>query len=378
VSARRPLAIYAITRHGVEIARRLLAGLPEADLYVSEKLRAAAPAAAKTLPLPMGPLLAETFAGYDCHLFVISVGAVVRMVAPLLKNKKVDPAVLCIDDAGRFTICVLSGHVGRGNAFAERVAAVLGNQPVVTTASDVIGTLTVDILGRELGWTLDDLDRNVTRGCAAVVNAAPVLFVQEAGEADWWPAEKPLPEGVRYATSLDGVDAAAFEILLIATDRELRESHAACWDKAVIYRPKTLVVGIGCDRDTPPALVERGVAALLAQSGLSHKSVKAIASIDKKNDESALLELGRRRGWPLIFFSAEELDGVAGIERPSELVKRHVGARGVAEPAALKAAGAQRLLVAKQIYTEPGAGRSMTLAVARVPFPARRAEAAHG
>jgi cobalt-precorrin 5A hydrolase len=375
VNTRRPLAVYAITRHGAGIAGKLLAGLPEADLYVSDKVRAGAPPAARTLPLPMGPLLAETFLAYDCHVFIISVGAVVRMVAPLLRNKKVDPAVLCVDDANRFTICVLSGHVGRGNAFTERVAGALGNQAVITTASDAIGTLTVDILGRALGWTLDDPDRNVTRGCAVVVNAAPVLFVQEAGEPGWWPEGQPLPEGVRYATSLEGVDPAAFEILLIATDRELRERHPACWQNAVIYRPKTLVLGIGCDRDTPADLVERGVTHLLAHSGLSHRSVAAIASIDKKSDEVALLELGRRHGWPLRFYSADELDRVPGIESPSETVKRHVGARGVAEPAALKAAGAERLLVPKQIYTEPGAGRSMTFAVARVPFPPRRVEA---
>ena len=84
----------------------------------------------------MGPLLADTFGAYDCHVFVISVGAVVRMVAPLLVNKKVDPAVLCVDDAARFSICVLSGHVGRGNQYTERTAAILGATPVVTTASD--------------------------------------------------------------------------------------------------------------------------------------------------------------------------------------------------------------------------------------------------
>jgi cobalt-precorrin 5A hydrolase len=311
-------------------------------------------------------------------VFIISVGAVVRMIAPLLRDKKVDPAIVCVDDTARFSICVLSGHVGRGNVFTERVAAILRAQPVVTTASDALGTLTVDILGRDFGWTLDDPDRNVTRGCAAVVNAAPVLFVQEAGEPGWWPEDKPLPDGVRYATSLDGIDPAAHEILLIATDRDIRGSHPGCWQNAVIYRPRTLVLGIGCDRDTPPDLIDRGVATLLAQKGLSPKAVKSIASIDKKNDEAALIELGRRHGWPLVFYSAEELDAVPGIESPSETVKRHVGSRGVAEPAALKAAGAERLLVAKQIYTEAGAGRSMTFAVARVPFRPRSREAREG
>lgn len=364
---RRPWAIYAITKHGIEIARRLQAVLPDADLFVSHKLHALAPWDARPLPLPMGPTLAETFTAYDCHVHVISVGAVVRMVAPLLESKKTDPAIVCVDDAARFAICVLSGHVGRGNAFTERVAEILGATPVVTTASDARGTLTVDILGRELGWTLDDPDRNVTRGCAAVVNEAPVAFVHECGEPSFWGA---LPANVRYFTSLDDVDPTAYEILLVATDREIRETHRAHWERAVIYRPKSLVLGLGCDRDTPPALVARGVTTLLAKHNLSPKSVARIATIDLKRDEPALQALADRFDRPMVTFTAAELDAVA-MPTPSETVQRHVGTRGVAEPAAILAGG--ELIVPKQKYTEEGAGRSMTLAVTRLGFPRRDA-----
>ncbi|MCA1664163.1 MAG: cobalamin biosynthesis protein, partial [Myxococcales bacterium] len=239
----------------------------------------------------------------------------------------------------------------------------LGATPVITTASDVRGTLTVDILGRELGWRLDDPDRNVTRGCAAVVNEAPVAFVQECGEPDFW---GPLPANVSYFTSIDEVDAAKFEILLIATDRELRETHRAHWQEAVVYRPKSLVLGIGCDKLTPPALVARGVRAILAKHNLALASVAKIATIDLKRDEPALVELG----WPMVTFSAAELDTVA-MPTPSVMVKKHVGTRGVAEPAAMLAGG--ELVVPKQVYTEEGAGRSMTLAVSRIQWPRRSA-----
>lgn len=368
---RRPCAVYAITRHGVEIGTRLADALPGADLLVSEKLSSFSPPHVQRFSLPMAPLLAETFLAYDAHVFVISVGAVVRMIAPFIQSKKTDPAVICVDDAARFSICVLSGHVGRGNAVAERVADILGAESVVTTASDAIGTLTVDILGRDLGWRLDDLDRNVTRACAAVVNAAPVLFVQETGEPSWWPLERPLPENVRYATSLAGVDPAAWEILLIASDRDVAKSHPRHFENAVVYRPRTLVVGLGCDRGATLEMVERGVDRLLLAHGLSPKSVREIATVDQKGDEPAFVALSERRQWPLRTFCAEELDGVTGIENPSEIVKRFVGTRGVAEPAALRASGSARLLVPKQVYTEENAGRSMTFAVARVPFGTR-------
>jgi cobalt-precorrin 5A hydrolase len=378
VTARRPFAVYAITRHGAAIAARLAAALPGADVFVSDKLRGdpsvGVPRDARSLPLPMGPFLADSFAAYDCHVFIISVGAVVRMIAPLLVDKKRDPAVVCVDDDARFAICVLSGHVGRGNAFTERVAAALDARAVITTASDVRGTLTVDILGRDIGWQLDDPDRNVTRGCAAVVNASSVAFVQETGEPTWWPEAAPLPEGVSYATSLDDVAPDRHEILLIASDREFSGSHPAHWANAVVYRPRSLVLGLGCDRGAPTELVMRGIETLLAEHRLSPKSIKAIATIDKKHDEVAFREAAERLGCPLVVFTAEQLDAVPGIANPSDIVKHHVGARGVAEPAALLAAGACELLVPKQRYTEPGAGRAMTLAVARVPFR-RRGEA---
>ena len=365
---RKPFAIYAITTHGIGIATRLLENLPGAELFVSEKLFSKAPAGALQLPLPMGPTLAQTFTAYDCHIHVISIGAVVRMIAPLLQNKKVDPAIVCVDDAARFSICVLSGHVGRGNVYTERVAKILGAQAVVTTASDVRGTLTVDILGRDLGWKLDDPDRNVTRGCAAVVNEAPVLFVQETGEPGWWPAEQALPKGVQYAASLENVDPKAYEILLIASDRDLKMSHPSHFENAVVYRPKSLVLGLGCDRDIPPDLMERGVMNLLEKHGLAPASVKAIATIDVKSDERALLQLSQKKDWPLKFFNAAELDAVEAIENPSETVKKHVKTRGVAEPAALLASGAEKLLVPKVIYKEPCEKCSMTFAVARIPF----------
>jgi cobalt-precorrin 5A hydrolase len=211
----------------------------------------------------------------------------------------------------------------------------------------------------------------VTRGCAAVVNATPVAFVQETGEPGWWPENAALPEGVSYATALDEVDPARHEILLVATDREFSRSHPAHWANSVVYRPKSLVLGLGCDRGTPTELVMRGIETLLAEHGLSGKSVKAIATIDKKQDEVAFREISERFGWPMVCFSAEQLDAVPGIVNPSDVVKHHVGTRGVSEPAALLAAGAHTLVVPKQRYTEPDAGRAMTFAVARIPFRRR-------
>src|SRR5713226_1841080 len=99
---RKPLAVYAITKHGLEVGKKLYEQVPGSDFFVSEKLFSFAPQGSQKLGLPMGPTLEKTFKAYDCHVFVISVGAVVRMIAPLMENKKIDPAVICVDDNAQF------------------------------------------------------------------------------------------------------------------------------------------------------------------------------------------------------------------------------------------------------------------------------------
>ena len=297
---RRSFAVYVITKHGLKTACLFKKAHPECDLYVSKRLFDQAPVGSKLLQTPMGPTLRETWKQYNCHLHIISVGAVVRMIAPLLENKKVDPAVVCVDDANQFSICLLSGHVGRGNEFTKTIGQALGNQPVITTASDATGTLTVDILGRDLGWVLDDKDRNVTLGCAAVVNQSKVAFIQETGEPHFWPLQKKLPPGVEYFTSKNKVNPEHYEMLLVCTDKNFKETHPKHWEKAVIYRPQSLVLGLGCDKNAPFEVIEKGVLHHLEKEGLGLKSVKAIATIDLKLKEEAFIKLSQKYGWELL------------------------------------------------------------------------------
>ena len=148
------VAMIAITKHGAARVANIAAQLPEADIVVSEKF------AATMLELPnkvesysgaLSTQIALLFSRYDQLVFFISLGAVVRLIAPHLKSKDEDPGVLVVDDAAQFVIPVLSGHVGGANAYAEQLATLIGATPVVTTASDVGKTIAVDILGRELG-----------------------------------------------------------------------------------------------------------------------------------------------------------------------------------------------------------------------------------
>lgn len=373
MSSKKKLAIHAITRHGFTLAQKLQASFPDSTLFVSNKICQQESPGVVPVKLPLGPLLEEFFHAYETHVFIISVGAVVRMIAPHMKDKKQDPAVICIDDAGQFAICLLSGHVGGGNRETLRIAAALPCQPVITTASDVQGTLTVDILGRELGWTLEDHDHNVTTGCAAVVNEQPVLIIQETGEPDFWPLKKAWPPGVAYTTDIESVRPEAWERLLIVSDRDIPQLYPDLYAKGIVFRPDSLWIGMGCDRDAPYEMLKRGLLSFLQEFKLSPQSIAGFASIDVKADEPGLLRLAEEFKKPLKVFTAAELDEVAAIQKPSAKVMEHVGTRSVSEAASMLASGASELLVSKQKYGEPDIKQKMTLAIARKPFPARGA-----
>jgi cobalt-precorrin 5A hydrolase len=235
------LCLVAITKHGAAQALRLAADLPEADICTSAKFAvtfANVPnkvnAYAGALRDEIGPL----FAGYDQLIFFVSLGAVVRLIAPHLRSKDEDPGIIVVDDAAQYVIPVLSGHVGGANEWSERVADLLGAAPVLTTASDVGRTIPVDILGRHLGWRVEAPKINITRVSAHVVNGEPIAFVQEAGSLDWWTRPTPLPDTIHRFASFDAVPLDRYAAVLWVTHAEV---PAAQWDalreRLVVYRP---------------------------------------------------------------------------------------------------------------------------------------------
>lgn len=235
------VCLVAITKHGAAQVAALARQLPQASICVAAKF-------AETMQGLPNPLLAydgafkdrigPLFEDFDQIVFFVSLGAVVRLIAPHLKSKDEDPGVLVVDDAGQFVIPVLSGHVGGANAMADTVAALLGATPVLTTASDVGKTIPVDILGRELGWTVEAPKLNITRVSAAVVNEQPVAVVQEAGSAQWWTRPTPLPPSIHRFERLADVDLERYAAVLWITHAEV---PPALWERLherlVVYRP---------------------------------------------------------------------------------------------------------------------------------------------
>ncbi|MBB3121559.1 cobalamin biosynthesis central domain-containing protein [Pseudoduganella violacea] len=235
------LCLVAITKHGAGLAARLAADLPEADICTSAKFAAHFAGLANTVRAYEGALRDEIgplFEGYDQIVFFVSLGAVVRLIAPHLRSKDEDPGVIVVDDAGQYVIPVLSGHVGGANEWSERVADLMGAAPVLTTASDVGRTIPVDILGRHLGWRVEAPKINITRVSAHVVNGEPIAFVQEAGSPDWWTRPTPLPDNIHRFSRFDEVDLERFAALLWVTHADVpAERWDALHERLVVYRP---------------------------------------------------------------------------------------------------------------------------------------------
>jgi precorrin-4 C11-methyltransferase len=359
------IALIAVTQRGVERARHLRQRLKAGEVHRPTRYGPATAAWEHPYDTALAPQVPAWFAQYDHLVFFLATGAVTRLIAPCLDSKTTDPGVLAVDEAGRFVIPVLSGHQGGANAFARTVAGHLGAIPVITTASDVIGGLSLDLLEETLGWVAEPTER-LKDAAMALVNQEPVAIIQEVGRPGSWLNAWELPSHVTWVPSIDALPARSFSAVLWITDRLVADLHGLEAERILWFRPPSLVLGVGCERGIPRAALDDGLALFLRQAGYARASITALASLDLKADETAIVELAQATGWQTFFYGAAELAQVPGIIRPSPAVERCVGTPGVAEPAALLAAQAEHLLAEKQIIASPLAPQRMTFALARL------------
>jgi cobalt-precorrin 5A hydrolase / precorrin-3B C17-methyltransferase len=315
----------------------------------AEALRAAWPDEVRLLAADKtADALREAWRTCDAVVSFLAVGATVRVLAPLLGHKTTDPAVVCVDESMTFAVAVLGGHHG-ANLLAHRLTGVLGCTPVVTTASDASNVTPLDSYGADLGFTVHNPELLAHVG-AAVLSGEPVRLEGAEG----WPLP-PLPPNVA-----PGAPEGGHRILV--TDRADRDCmcHSGWFDGALVYRPKSLVVGVGSARGVPAAEVSALVDAALAAGELAPESVRFLATADLKADEEGLLQVARERGWEVVTHPAEALAAVT-VPNPSDVVRAEVGTPSVAEAAALLTAGPDARLV-----VEKRKSANATAAVARL------------
>jgi cobalt-precorrin 5A hydrolase len=317
------IGIMAITRGGRRLAAELAEKMPDALL----------------LPQAGGAvrILADHWRELDGFVCIMAAGVVVRAIAPLLQGKECDPCVVVMVEKGRHAVSLLSGHLGGGNDLARKVAALLGGEAVITTASDTLGLAALDLWARSQDLVCENKEA-LTAASARLVNTGSLGIYAEVAIAS-------LPQGLAAVAGPEPAD-------IVVTPR------LGDYGGSVVLRPRNLVVGVGCNRGTPVAELRQACEELFAEQGLSRLSIRNLASIDVKQDEAGLLAFAAEQGWRLEFFSKDELNRVENIA-VSEAALRAVGAVGVAEPAALLSAQSNDLLVGKRKW------RNVTMAVAR-------------
>src|SRR5215204_2525111 len=352
-------AVVAITKHGIVIARKIKDSLPESEIYAPIKHSDSGPDINWFDNKQTTQVVANLFKTYDALICIFSLGAVIRIIAPFLVDKKTDPAVLVIDDKANFVISTLSGHLGGANALTRLIASYLNSKPVITTAADVNETIPVDIVGKNFGWIIENY-QNVTKVSAFMVNEEKIGLYQEAGEKNWWDATTSFPQNVNVTKEFYELKSPDFKGALIISDKIIADP--VILEKSVIYRPKSLVVGIGLHRDTSKDVIENGILTVLKDKELSFKSIRNISSINKEGRIKGLQEFSEQYKVPVEIYDKGKLSQVA-VPNQSKTVQKFEGIPSVSEASSILSSNGGELIVPKEKFPP-----NLTVAVSRVKF----------
>ena len=327
---RSRIAVHALTPQGARLARGLARELG-ADLYLPRKLAGEGERAFDSLT----ELIRDIFHSYGGHVFITACGIAVRSVAPLLRGKTLDPAVVVLDQLGRHAVSLLSGHLGGANDLARRAAAFTGGDAVITTATDTSGLPSLDLLARDSGLAIENIEAVKTVNAGLLAGDTVQVF----------DPDNRLVVPPRHCRRFEWV--AAPHLL-----ESGRPGVVVSWRETTFppgclaLRPRVVVAGVGCRKGVAGAEIARAVLEALALKGVAAKSLAAVASIEAKRGEPGLHDAARVLGAELVFFPAAMLAEVQA-PTPSAMARKHMGVDSVCEAAAMLATGSDRLLLAK-------------------------------
>ena len=349
----KKIAVLAITKNGIDMSLRIKEHFSDFEIFAPVKF-SDNNGKIQWYDESTTQKIVDLFKSNDGIVCLFSLGAVIRLLAPHIKDKKTDPAVIVIDDNANFVISVLSGHLGGANELSNEIAEKMGSTPVITTAADVNKTIAVDLVGKEFGWTIDD-DSNVTRISAFMVNKEKIGIFQNIGKKEWWKGK--FPENITFFSNIEDLKASESKGYLIITNDQIDDESVL--KNSVVYRVPDLVVGIGLHWDTSKETILNGVNETLKKFELKQKQIARFVSIKKEKDVIGLIELGREMNIPIEYIDREELATITA-PNPSETVQAFEGTASVSEAAAIKSSGGE-LIVEKQKFPP-----NLTVAIARI------------
>lgn len=341
------IAVISITRSGAALAEKITEALGECHDcvdYCYEKYASGGAVSFDSLKV----LTAAVFPNCDALIFVCACGIAVRMIAPHIVSKTADPAVIAVDEQGKFAVSLLSGHIGGANCLTEQIADIIGAIPVVTTATDTGGKFSPDSFAVANGLHICEMDA-AKAVAAAVVNGEKIGFCSE------YPYEN-------FPSEFFDNNKAKVGICI------MHDKKDNPFGTTLHLIPKNIIIGVGCKRNTSPEMMENFILSQLQLHDISIFRVMELHTINIKKDEQALTEFCRKYGIPMKTYSADELMNVDGHFSPSDFVLKTTGADNICERSAVIDGG--RLIVGKTAHN------GMTFAAAeravRIDFERRR------
>lgn len=303
----------------------------------------------------------EAWTAGDDMLFIGAAGIAVRAVAPFIESKLTDRAVLVMDEAGRYVIPILSGHVGGANRLAERIAELTKAAAVVTTATDIRGLSAIDCWAVDNDYAIMNKDR-IAEVSERLLSGKDIrVRLIESEDVMDMPGYRVTRRDNGYGGADVGVNTSDGEdddrdadsteadvVVYGGSDSSVTSKLEKAYDeKALVLIKKTLILGIGCKKGMNADSIERAVDAVLKDNSLDRRLVYAVATIDIKKDEPGILDICSRSRWRLLSYDAEALGALKGDFTPSAFVMDTVGVDNVCERAAVRAGG--RLIVPKSV-----------------------------
>ncbi|ETK06930.1 cobalamin biosynthesis protein CbiG [Tannerella sp. oral taxon BU063 isolate Cell 1/3] len=345
------IAIILVSEGGLPTARLISHELGDAPVFTTHTLEGC-----QTFP-SYAQFMAAHFREYDLFVFIGAMGICIRSIAPFIKDKYTDPAILCVDSTGRFVISVLSGHIGGANDWARRVAAITGGEAVVTTQSDNTGLWALDTLARRFDWRTAASHAEMNRMISLFVGNEPTALLLDVKDRGTDYLERTLPEHVSVFYRFEDIRPEAFRLIIAVTP------FIYTADVPILYyRPRVLHVGIGCRRDSAPEGVAEHMAAVMEAHRLSPLAIRSVATIELKKDEPLFHALAQTWEAEKHVYRADELADIT-VPNPSQKVFDTTGVWGVSESTAQRASGFGPLVMEKQKGVL-SASSDFTLAVA--------------
>ena len=308
--------IIAITQNGLALAKKLKAQFPDSVVYTLSKWHDADTVAIEP---DLSTFTKQLFAAHKTLIYIMATGIVVRSIAPHLVSKTTDPAVVVLDEKGQFAISLLSGHLGGANAIASEVAKALGGTAVITTASDVQGVPSVDMIAQMHQLIIQSMQ-----------DAKTLTAMTVNGQKIGWRNDTLL-----NLTSYYAVEDETSNGLVVVSNRTDLKSHIPFAQLI----PQNVVIGVGCKRGIAGQQIIDFISEQLQLNNVSAASIRQIASIDIKADEQGIHEAAAHFKVPVQFIAAGEIEMIEQDFTASAFVKSQIGVSGVCEPAAFIAGG---------------------------------------